>query len=116
MIVGGDTSRYFDAMNPRFFYGFRRTDDGELYLAKLDQSKKTDVIEINTPGDSEENYPTFEEGIDYIEGRDENHEIVYENLNYEQFRWDERNLLYYIDDDGQLVVRINQSYVYPTGI
>jgi len=31
-------------------------------------------------------------------------------------RWDSRSLYYYINDEGQLVVRINQKYTYPTGI
>lgn len=114
--VGGNTSGFYSAMNPRYFYGLRRTDDGEVYLAKVDQAKKTDSVEINAPGDPIENYPNFQEGEDFLEGRDSNHDLVYDNLNYEQFRWDDRNLLYYIDDDGQLVVRINQSYTYPEGI
>ena len=45
-----------------------------------------------------------------------NHEKVYENLNYEQFKWDNRSLMYYIDDSGNLVVRINEGYTYPTGV
>ena len=37
-------------------------------------------------------------------------------LNYEQFKWDNRSVLYYIDDEGQLVLRINEDYTYPTGV
>ena len=58
----------------------------------------------------------IEVGIDFLEGRDVNHDVVYGNLTYEQYRWDNRNLYYYIDDDGQLVVRISEEYLYPTGI
>jgi hypothetical protein len=101
---------------PRFFYGLRKTDDGELYLGRLDQLNPDDVIEVNQPGTPEDNYNDFEVGIDFLEGRDVNHDVVYDNLTYEQYRWDNRNLYYYIDDDGQLVVRISEEYVYPTGI
>lgn len=96
----------------RFFYGLRRTDNGELFLSRADQLKKTDSITINNPGDPTHNYPNFEQGQDFYEGRDVNHNLVYANLNYEQFRWDDRNVLYYVNDEGELVVRINQNYTY----
>ena len=96
----------------RFFYGLRRTDNGELFLSKADQLKTTDTITVNKPGDPTKNYPSFEQGQDFYEGRDVNHDIVYENLNYEQFRWDDRNLQYYVNSEGELVVRINQNYTY----
>ena len=100
----------------RYFYGLRRTDNGELYLGRLDQLNADDVIEVNQPGTPEDNYNDFEVGIDFLEGRDVNHDVVYDNLTYEQYRWDNRNLYYYIDDEGQLIVRISEEYVYPTGI
>jgi hypothetical protein len=102
--------------NPRYFYGLRRTDDGEIYFVKVDQLNINDSIEINNVGDDEENFNDFELGIDFFEGRDIDHEPVFDNLKYEQYRWDPRSLYYYIDDDGQLVVRINQKYTYPTGV
>lgn len=100
------------ALQNRFFYGLRRTDNGELFVSKADQLKTTDSIMINNPGDPTNNYTDFEEGQDFFEGRDVNHNLVYKNLNYEQFRWDNRNISYYIDDEGELVARINQNYVY----
>lgn len=101
---------------PRYFYGLRRTDNGDLYLGKLDQLRAADAITVNNPGASEDNYEDFETGIDFTEGRSVEHELVYANIKYEQYRWDGRDIFYYIDDDGQLVVRINENYSYPTGI
>lgn len=101
---------------PRFFYALRRTDEGELYFARIDQLVGQDAIDINTPGDPSENYEDFEVGVDFYEGRDVYHNLVFANLNYEQYRWDDRNIYYYIDDDGQLVARVNATYTYPTGI
>ncbi len=101
---------------PRYFYGLRRTDDGTVYFVRVDQLDRTDSIEVNNLGPEEENYDDFEVGFDFFEGRDVNHNIVFENLKYEQYRWDDRPVYYYIDNDGQLVVRIDKKYTYPTGV
>mgnify|MGYP003641245419 FL=1 len=100
------------AVQDRFFYGLRRTDDGELFIGKADQLKTTDSITINNPGDPTQNYPSFEQGHEFSEGRNVNHDLVYENLNYEQFRWDDRNIQYYVNAEGELVARVNQNYTY----
>jgi hypothetical protein len=110
--TGFTPDHIYNAVQDRFFYGLRRTDNGELFLAKADQLKTTDSITINNPGDPVQNYPNFEQGQDFYEGRDVNHDLVYENLNYEQFKWDGRNISYYVDAEGELVARINQNYIY----
>ena len=102
--------------NPRYFYALRRTDDGELYFVRVDQLSRADSVQINKEGTSNGNYPDFESGVDFFEGRDVNHNLVFENLNYEQMRWDDRNLYYYIDAAGNLVVRTDTKYSYPSGI
>lgn len=101
---------------PRYFYGLRRSDQGDLYLGKVDQVVGSDAIQINTIGDQSQNFEDFEVGIDFFEGRDVEHNKILENLNYEQYKWDDKNMYYYIDDDGQLVVRIGANYQYPAGI
>ena len=100
------------AIPDRYFYGLRRTDNGELFIGKMDQMSTTDGVTINKPGDPTKNYPSFEEGQDFYEGRDVNHDLVYENLNYEQFKWDGRNISYYVNDEGELVARVNHSFTY----
>tara|TARA_X000001036_G_scaffold439930_2_gene493171 strand:- start:37 stop:396 length:360 start_codon:yes stop_codon:yes gene_type:complete len=114
--LGQSIQNMIDQTDSRFFYGLRRTDDGELYVAKVDQLKSHDSIQINKEGDPAQNYEDFQQGEDFLEGRDVNHARVYTNLNYEQFRWDNRNISYYIDDSGNLVARINEDYTYPTGV
>lgn len=113
--IGISPDQIYSAVRNRFFYGLRRTDNGELFLGKVDQLKKTDSLTINNPGDPTENYPNYEEGQDFYEGRDVYHNLVYQNLNYEQFRWDDRNVLYYINDEGELVLRVNQGHTYTDG-
>jgi len=111
--VGQTPDHIYSATQDRYFYGLRRTDDGELFVGKTDQLDRTsDTISVNKPGDPANNYPTFEQGQDFYEGRDALHNLVYSNLNYEQFRWDDRNIFYYINDEGELVARINRRYTY----
>jgi hypothetical protein len=101
--------------SPRFLYLIRRNDDGELFLIRSDQLRDKESIELNIPGSPEDNFEDFEPGVDFLDGIDEDHEPVYDNLVWTQYRWDNRGLLYYVNEQGQLVQRINQGYVYPTG-
>jgi hypothetical protein len=102
--------------SPRYWYALRRNEDGELFLLRSDQLKDKDSIELNTPGAPNENFEDFEPGIDYLDGVREDHEVEYENLVWTQYRWDNRNMLYYIGpEEGRLIQRINQGYVYPEG-
>lgn len=110
--VGSTPENIIKDLTAKYLYGLRRTDDGELFLGKLNQMSKDDSITINNPGNQVDNFPNFEEGQDFFEGRDVKHNTVYKNLNYEQFRWDDRNIYYYVDDEGQLVARVNQKYIY----
>jgi hypothetical protein len=102
--------------SPRYFYGLRRNSDGELFFVRSDQLKDLDDVELNVPGSIGETFEDFEAGIDFLDGIDADHAIVYDNLKYPQYKWDNRSIFYYIDSQGQLVMRINRSYSYPTGI
>lgn len=106
--VLGNTSRYF--------YALRKNENGSLFLVKNDNLKDAQSIDINELGLSEDNYTDFEVNVDFFEGIDVNHEKMFNNLKYPQYKWDNRSMLYYIDSEGQLVVRINQGYTYPTGV
>jgi hypothetical protein len=102
--------------SPRYFYALRRNEDGELFFLRSDQLKDKDQVELNQPGAVEENFSDFEAGINFFEGIDIDHEIEYLNLLWPQYKWDFRSLLFYVDEQGQLVVRTNQNYAYPEGI
>ena len=99
----------------RYFYALRRDDDGQLFISKVDVASPTDNIQINKPGGTGDNFPDFQDGADFFEGRNTNHNLVYENLNFEQMRWDDKNIYYFINDEGEYVLRINTPYTYTTG-
>lgn len=108
-----DTKSILGDGNPRYFLALRRTDQGDIYFAKVDQLKDTDSITINYAGPNDQNFTEFEYGIDYFDGRlESDHSRPYENLKYDQYRWDDRNVYYYINAEGELVARINQGYTY----
>jgi len=99
--------------NPRYFYGLQRQDDGTLYFYKVDQITSSASIQVNVAGSSANNFENFEYGVDYFDGRNAvTHTRPYPNLVFDQYRWDSKNCYYYIDNQGQLVVRINQPYTY----
>jgi hypothetical protein len=102
--------------SPKYWYALRRNQDGELFLARSDQSRDVDSYDVNIPGPREEDYTEFEAGVDYFEGLDTEHELIDQNMNYPQYKWDDRALFYYVDDNGMFTLRINRGYTYPTGI
>jgi hypothetical protein len=115
--IGNNPESIVQGFIKQYFYGMRRNEDGELFLLRVDQLSGQGTATINDIGVGENNYPDFEEGIDFLEGIDANHDIVYDNLRYQQIKWDGRLLTYYIDPtDGQFIVRISEDYVYPDNI
>lgn len=113
--IGSNPQDYINAAGERYFYGLRRTSEGELFFGKVDQLNNEDALQINKPGDPEENYNNFQQGVDFFEGRNVFHQVEFENLSYEQYRWENRNIYYYVNDEGELVLRTNQEYSYPVG-
>ena len=115
--VGSTPESIINGFIKQYFYGMRRNDDGELFLIRQDQLSGDGTAVINDIGVGENNFLDFEEGIDYLEGIDADHDIVYTNLRYPQIKWDGRLLTYYVDPtDGQFIVRISQDYNYPENI
>jgi hypothetical protein len=116
--VGNNPDQLIEQLGEsRYYYGLRRDDEGYLYLYKVDQlAGADDVVQVNKIGDDPtKDFADFEFGVDFFDGRLENREIDPEiaNINWEQYRWDSRNIFYYINSEGEFVVRINQPYDYP---
>jgi hypothetical protein len=101
---------------PRFFYGLRKNENGSLFLQRIDNLKSNDSVEINYIGDESGNYNDFTVGVDFFEGVDVNHNEPFENLKYQQYRWDDRAIFYYVDSDGNLCARVNNGVTYISGV
>ena len=117
--IGNTPEQVASGFIKRYFYGLRRNDDGELFLVRVDQLQggNENVVVINDLGVEEENFPDFEEGIDFLDGVDNDGNVVYPNLRYPQLKWDGRSLVYYIEQDtGFLVQRISEGYDFPENI
>jgi hypothetical protein len=115
--IGTSPEAVVNGFIKRYFYGLRRNDDGELFLIRVDQLRGEGSVVVNDIGIGENNFLDFEEGIDFLEGIDADHNIVHPNLRYTQLKWDGRLLTYYIDPtDGQFIARISQDYSYPENI
>jgi hypothetical protein len=115
--IGNTPESIINGFIKQYFYGMRRNDDSELFLIRQDQLSGEGTATINDVGVGENNFLDFEEGIDFLEGIDANHDVVYKNLRYPQIKWDGRLLTYYIDPvDGQFIVRISEDYNYPDNI
>ena len=101
----------------RYFYALRTSEDGTLYFTRVDQWTSSEAIQINTPGDGSDDWEGFEVGIDYFDGKDpDTHEKTDPNFVYDQYRFDSKSVYYYINAQGELIVRINQTYNYPTDV
>jgi hypothetical protein len=112
----GNNNDEMDNHNYRYFYGLKRNDDGELFLTRVDINDPDAVLEINAPGDPLNNFNDFQEGQDFFEGRDSRHDLIYKNLNFEQLRWDSKRLVYYINDQGELIQRRGRDYTHEDNI
>ena len=117
--IGSNPQDVLNGIIKRYFYGLRRNQDGELYLIRIDQLQGGDqnIVVINDLGIEEENFPDFEEGIDFLEGISEEGNVLYPNLRYPQFKWDGRSLEYYIEQDsGFFVQKVSEGHEYDDNI
>lgn len=97
----------------RYFYALYRDDQGNLYYWKIDNLTDNSSYTINNPGLAENDFQDFEYGVDFFDGRlDNDHSRPYSNLAFDQYRWDNQNINYYMNANGEFVVRINQNYTY----
>jgi hypothetical protein len=115
--IGTSPEAVVNGFIKRYFYGLRRNDDGELFLIRIDQLAGDETAVINDVGIGANNFLDYEEGIDFLEGVDIEHNVIYQNLRYPQLKWDSRLLTYYVDPvDGQYIISISQDYEYPENI
>lgn len=98
--------------DPRYLYALRKDDDGTMYMARVDINSSTDTIELFPNLRPAEFEDIVFPGDDYFANRDATtKELTYDRdeVKYEQWRWDPRLITYYINDNGEFVMAINQD-------
>ena len=110
--IGLDPSQYVGD-SKRYFYALYRDDTGTLYYWKIDNLTDTAAYTVNNPGLAENDFQDFAYGVDYFNGRlASDHSRPYSNLAFDQYRWDNLNINYYMNANGEFVARVNQGYTY----
>ena len=104
----------------RYFYGLKRDDEeGFVVIEKINLDKgieSLDLVDLSKVTGELQPFEYLQEGTDFFDGRSVDHDLQYDGLNYEQFKWSSDNLFYFIDDDGQLCLRITTPYNYSEGV
>ena len=92
-------------------HALRRDSDGMLHYTKA-RSTEDAVFDFHrTDGES---YTDFLQGTEYVEQVGNKAVSNDPDDKYQQFRFDFRNLTYFIDDEGYLVARLNNTYDHTT--
>lgn len=99
------------------FHGLRRTSDGMLIYTLEDTNSNTIIDVFNQPTDGV--FASLNE--DYTDalptGRERNNVNGMGDLNdandkYQQYRFEDKKVRYFIDDAGYMVARLNANYSY----
>jgi len=93
-------------------HALRRDEDGMLWYTTA-RSTETAVFDFHRT-DGEE-YTDFLQGVEYVTANAGPKALSNDpDDKYQQFRFDFRNLTYFIDDDGYFVARLNSTYDHTT--
>jgi hypothetical protein len=98
--------------NDFIIHALRRDSAGMLYYTKVG-SASTEVADFHRTDGTQ--YPGFLDGVDYVDETTEEKSLVNHPADkYQQYRFEFRNVNYFIDDDGYFVARINGNYDHNT--
>ncbi len=93
-------------------HALRRDAEGMLWYTK---ARSTEDVVFDFHRTDGEAYPDFLQGTEYVEAPAGARTLTTDpDDKYQQFRFDFRNLTYFIDDDGYLVARLNKTYDHNT--
>ena len=102
-------------------YMYRMTKDnlGYLTFTKIDLELDEFTLTINDTADRDvevqQEFPGFD--VDQLfDNITEEHLVINETLGITQIRFSHDDLLYWVDDDGYLVVKINGNRNYPAEV
>jgi hypothetical protein len=109
-----------DAGLIKYFYRLSRDDEGYLTFTKVNLALDNETIVIDDPeARADEELQSDFGGFDgdtLVINMDANHNIINKSMGYSQYKVRPDDLLYFINDDGEMVVRINGTYSYPATV
>lgn len=109
---GGTVSQSVTNNTDFYVHALRRDSTGMLHYTKV-RSTDNEISDFHRLDGT--SYPGFLEGIDYVEETTEFKSLTNHSQDkYQQYRFDFRQLNYFIDDNGYLVARLGSSYDYTT--
>ena len=104
----GDISR----SNSYWMYALRRDDEGMLHLTKVSSASTESNIDVGVRYDGTQ-VPEFGDLQDYVlETTPEKSLTNHPQDKYQQFRFDSRNLNYFIDDEGYFTLKVTGIHTY----
>ena len=94
-----------------FVYALRRDEDDMLHLTKVSTASTTETFDpFRLDGTQVEEFGDYD---DYVEETTEQKQLANNPQDkYQQIRFDRRNLFYYLDTDGYLVLQVNGTHSY----
>ena len=92
-------------------YALRRDADDMLHLTKVSTASTTETFEpFRLDGTQVEGFGDYQ---DYVEETTEQKAASNHPMDkYQQIRYDRRNINYFLDSDGYLVLQVNGSHTY----
>lgn len=113
-------SRFIGAtggLPPSYFYKLSRDATGYLVFTKVDLNADTTAVVVNNNSvdTGAEQQQQFDIGSDVVVVNvNADHEIIDSAAGHSQYKIKPEDLVYFINDNGDMIVRINGSYDYPT--
>lgn len=111
-------SRYIGntgGLSPSYFYRLNRDATGYLVFTKVDLVADSTEIVINNNAVSTTDQQQFDISSDVVViNVDANHEVIDQAAGHSQYKIKPEDLLYFINEDGDMIVRINGSRDYPS--
>ena len=106
----GDISR----SNSYWVYALRRDGEGMLYFTKVSSASTETGVDVGIRSDGTQ-VPEFGDYADYVlETTAEKSLFNHPQDKYQQIRFDSRNINYFFNTDGDMIVQYNGTYDYET--
>ena len=94
-----------------YVYALRRDADDMLHLTKVSTASTTETFDpFRLDGSQVEGFGDYSDYVD--ETTEQKSASNHPQDKYQQIRYDRRNINYFLDNDGYLVLQVNGSHTY----